>query len=97
MDAEAFGAVAHRRVLEAEAGRAALRVVGVQVEVTQLTPDEHMRQNVSCRRSELSCSARISTEVRGHLMTLLHSIILSAGAQVTPDRSLHFLLFISPD
>ena len=43
VDAEAFGAVAHRRVLEAEAGRAALRVVGVQVEVTQLTPDGHTR------------------------------------------------------
>ena len=41
MDAVAFGAVAHRRVLEAEAGRAALRVVGVQVEVAQLTPEEH--------------------------------------------------------
>ncbi len=41
MDTEAFGAVTHRRVLEAEAGGAALRVVGVQVEVTQFTPDGH--------------------------------------------------------
>ncbi len=41
VDAEAFSAVAHRRVLEAEARRAALRVVGVQVEVTQFAPDGH--------------------------------------------------------
>lgn len=32
VDAVALGAAAHRRVLEAEAGQAALRVVGVQVE-----------------------------------------------------------------
>lgn len=39
MDTEAIGALADRRVLEAETGRAALRVVGVQVEVTWFTPD----------------------------------------------------------
>lgn len=43
VDAEAVGALAHRRVLEAEAGGAALRVVLVQVKVTQFTPEGHSK------------------------------------------------------
>lgn len=37
VDAEAVGAVAHRRVAKAEAGSAALLVVWVQVKVSQFT------------------------------------------------------------
>lgn len=48
VDAEAVGAVAHGRVLEAEAWRAALRVVLIQVKVTQLTPEGHKQQEHTC-------------------------------------------------
>ena len=39
MDAVALGGVAHGRVLEAEAGGAALWVLGVQVKEAPLTPE----------------------------------------------------------
>lgn len=48
VDAEAVGAVAHGRVLVAEAWRAALRVVLIQVKVTQLTPEGHKQQEHTC-------------------------------------------------
>ena len=50
MHAETMGAVAHRRVMEAEAGGAAQRVLRVQVEVAQLTPKQQdtLRQGCLC-------------------------------------------------
>lgn len=44
VNAESLGAVADGRVLKAEAGRAALRVMGVQVEESQLTPKAKIRR-----------------------------------------------------
>lgn len=67
MDAEAFGAVAHRRVLEAEAGGAALRVVGVQVEITQFTPDQQQTGRPDVRASHLP-----HTEISCCLWTFIH-------------------------
>lgn len=49
MDAVTLGGVAHRRVLEAEAGGAALGVLGIQVKEAQLTPED--RQGYKARIS----------------------------------------------
>lgn len=56
MHAETFGAVAHGRVLEAEAGGAAQRVEMVQVEEAQLAPGQQVRS--AAHSSKGGCGER---------------------------------------
>lgn len=60
MDAVALGDVAHGRVLEAEAGGAALGVLGVQVKVAQLTPEG---QRVRKQNKSLLINNTVSTSI----------------------------------
>lgn len=65
VDAVSISAVAYRRVLEAEAGGAALRVAGVQVKITKFTPrkTDNRKRNVKKHLHENQAPSRFCLQM----------------------------------